>query len=156
MFKVTTEKELANAFRPRDRRTLVMPPKVTFPLYIRDYLAWPDPAGGRLFVLFEEPGTGHALGLAFRDDGEKGANGLCEWCHNVGNVPGVSLMMCEKNSKRAIGTWLCKDLACGNRVENMADLAGRNGQTARKQVLERMWKFAHEGLGIERVPTDQR
>jgi hypothetical protein len=154
VFRISSESDLLRTFRPRDRRVFQPPAKVTYPLYVRDYLAWPDPAGGRVFVVFPEPTTGNALGLAFRDDTGDTTSSLCEWCHSPGKPNQVALLMCEKSSKRSIGTWLCRDLACGTRVENAADLAGRNGVDARKAVLERMWRFAHEGLGIERVPND--
>ena len=44
MFRVATEKDFLDAFRPRDRKHVELPPELKFPMIIQDYLAWVDPA----------------------------------------------------------------------------------------------------------------
>jgi hypothetical protein len=155
MFKISSETELKKAFRPRDLKVFDLPVGVTWPLVVRGSFSWVEPAGVRAYTLFQDPGTGRALGLVFRRDGQqpKDPTGcMCEWCHQVGTLDRVGLLTCEKSSKRRIGTWLCRDLQCCERAEDLAFRSGRNAQHARQQVLDRMWRFAHEGLGIEAVP----
>lgn len=155
MFRILNEQQLLNAFRPRDRKVFDLPVGVTWPLVVRGCYSWVEPAGARAYTVFQDPGTGRALGLMFRRDGQqsKDATGcLCEWCHQLGTLDKVGLLTCEKSSKRRIGTWLCKDLQCCERAEDAAYRSGKNAQLARQQVLERMWRFAHDGLGIESVP----
>ena len=77
---------------------------------------------------------------------------MCDWCHESGTADRIGLLTCEKSSKRTIGAWLCKDLQCFQRAEDAAYRSGRNVQAARQQLLDRMWRFAHEGLGIQAVP----
>ncbi len=156
MFKIDDEQQLVSAFRPRDRKVLDLPAGMKWPLVVHGAHAWSEPAGVRSFVVFQDPGTGRALGLVFRRDGQgvhDAAGTLCEWCHQVGTADRVGMLACEKSSKRVVGTILCRDLLCCDRAEDAAFRAGRNGKIARQQVAERMWRFAHEALGIDAVPS---
>src|SRR4051794_21679691 len=85
MKRFTSQNELLDCFRPFERQEVELPPDLRFPLGITDYLAWAQPAGCRMYLVFEEPLTGKSLGVVFRCDqpgGEAGA-GMCEWCHSV-------------------------------------------------------------------------
>lgn len=150
MFRFATEEELRKTFRPRDRKTLELPVGLRFPLILRASLAWVDPTGVRAHGVFSTPEG--PLGLSFRRDTTSGA-ALCDWCHSYGGQDQVGLVVCERSSKRRVGLWLCRDLGCVQRAEDAADRAGRNSQNARQDVLERVWRFAQQGLGIARIPT---
>jgi hypothetical protein len=154
MFLIKTEQDLHNAFRPRERDVVTLPEDAHFPLFVRDYLAWVEPAGARVFLVFEDPESKRPLGIAFRRDQTPGGSiGMCEWCHSMGAADEVGLLTADKNSKRRMGVGLCRDLRCAQRLEQAADLAGRSAKEPKRRLLERMARFAREGLGIERVPA---
>jgi hypothetical protein len=151
MFLLKDEAALRQAFRPRDREPLELPAELRFPLFVRDYLAWVEPAGSRVFLVFCGPGEKVPTGIAFRRDarGERGAQGhLCEWCHAQGSGDEIGLLTTDVSSRRRVGTSLCLDLRCGQRLEEAADLRGRNGREAAKALLGRMSRFAQGALGI--------
>jgi hypothetical protein len=154
MFRISTEAELKKTFRPRDVRVFELPPEVRFPLYVRDVFSWVDLHGARACVVFMPPGENRPVALSFRRDmGPRPEGGvMCDWCHSFGSPDQVCMMMCEASSKRRVGVLLCRDLGCAQRVEDAADRAGRNVAAARATVVERMWRFAQEGLGITHVP----
>jgi hypothetical protein len=155
MFQLASEKEFLSAFRSRDRK-VVEPPKGTrFPLFVRDYLAWVDPYGVRVFLVFKAPGNQRPIGIAFRRDqqGDKTLTSrLCEWCHANGSADQIGLLTTDLDSKRRVGVNLCLDLRCGEKLESAANMAGRSVLDDTKQLLERMARFASEGLGIEEGP----
>ncbi|MBX5481366.1 MAG: FBP domain-containing protein [Myxococcaceae bacterium] len=150
MFRIASEKELFDAFRPRDRAVVEVPKGFTFPLVVRDYLGWRDASGSRVFLLFTAPGEKVPTGVAFRRDhastGEPAH--LCEWCHTIGTSDVVGLLTTDVNSKKRVGISLCLDLGCGARLEDAADRAGRNGRAAVRALLGRMAKFTRGALGV--------
>lgn len=152
MFQIESEKALLSAFRSRDRK-VVEPPKGTrFPLFVRDYLSWVDPYGVRVFLVFNAPGTQRLIGIAFRRDqqGDKTLmSRLCDWCHASGSADQIGLLTTDLDSKRRVGVNLCLDLRCGERLESTANMAGRSALDESKRLLERMARFASEGLGID-------
>jgi hypothetical protein len=154
MFLIKSERELLQAFRHRDRGAFEPPPGVPFPILVRDYRAWIDPSGVRAYLVFQDPGTGRPLGIAFRRDvaPDEGTSRMCDWCHNFG--ADVGLLTAERTSRRRVGVGICRDLRCAERIEQAAELAGRSSRPAQQRLLERMVRFAREGLGIEAVPRD--
>lgn len=151
MFRIDTDKDFLQAFRPRDRKHVEIPPELKFPLVVLDCLTWTDGPNGRSFVVFNAPGDKQPTGVAFRrDQSGGGANGarLCEWCHTYGAPDTVGLLTTDLNSKKRVGISLCLDLACAKRVEEVADRSGRNARVMMKTVLERMARFTREALKI--------
>jgi hypothetical protein len=156
MFRINTETELLNAFRPRDRKHVELPPGLRVPLFVRDYRAWSDPTGIRTFLVLTEPRSGRPMGIAFRRDQQGGASlvsHMCDWCHTTGPSNEIGLLTADANSRRRVGVNLCLDLRCGEKLEMAANLAGRNPRELTRRLMERMVRFAHEGLGIESVPA---
>lgn len=155
MFQIESEKEFLGAFRSRDRK-VVEPPKGTrFPLFVRDYLAWVDPYGVRVFLVFSPPGAQRPIGIAFRRDqqGDKTLTGrVCDWCHANGSADQIGLLTTDLDSKRRVGVNLCLDLRCGEKLETMANLSGRNVLEESKKLLARMARFASESLGLPADP----
>jgi hypothetical protein len=152
MFRIETEKELLNAFRSRDRKFVELPRGTKFPLFIRDYLAWVDPYGVRVFLVFTAPGSKKPTGIAFRRDqqGDKTvAPHVCDWCRTHGTSDQVGLLTTDVDSKRRVGINLCLDLRCNERLESVANLAGRNLVDETKRLIERMARFASEAVGIK-------
>lgn len=155
MFRIRTEEELRTCFRPKDLKAFELGDGMTFPLFVRDVFSWVEPQGARAHVVFLPPGEVRPVGLSFRrDQGSRAEGGvMCDWCHIHGSPDQVSMLMCTASSKRRVGVLLCRDLQCAQRVEDAADRAGRNVAAARGAVVQRMWRFAQEGLGITHVPA---
>jgi hypothetical protein len=157
MFLIKTEKELLQAFRPRDREKVELPEGIKFPLFVRDYLTWVEPAGTRVFLVLPSPGSSRKpMGIAFRRDAQGGGavSHMCDWCHAYGSSNEIGLLTTDVNSKRRVGVNLCLDLRCKEKLEAAADLSGRNPRDFTNALMERMTHFAREALRIETVPED--
>ncbi|HLL54344.1 MAG TPA: FBP domain-containing protein [Myxococcaceae bacterium] len=154
MFLIETEKDLLNAFRPRDRKQVELPPDFRFPHVLRDYTAWSDPQGVRTFLVLMEPLSKRPMGIAFERDHGGGSKGsMCDWCHAFGSSNEIGMLTAEVSSKRRVGVHVCLDLRCAEKIEQAANLAGRNARELTRQAVERMVRFAHEALGIKSVPA---
>ncbi len=152
MFRIETEKELLNAFRSRDRKHVELPKGTRLPLFVRDYLAWVDPYGVRVFLVFTAPGSKRPTGIAFRRDqqGDKTlALRVCDWCRASGSADQIGLLTTDVDSKRRVGVNLCLDLRCNEKLEAATNMAGGSVLDENRQLLERMARFANEALGIE-------
>jgi hypothetical protein len=152
MFRIETEKELLSAFRSRDRKFVELPKGTRLPLFVRDYLAWVDPYGVRVFLVFTAPGSKRPTGIAFRRDqqGDKTlAIGVCDWCRASGSTDQIGLLTTDVDSKRRVGVNVCLDLRCNEKVEAAMNMAGRSPVEELQQLIERMSRFASEGLGLE-------
>ena len=150
MFRIATEKDFLEAFRPKDRPVVELPKGLKFPLIVRDYLGWRDPSGTRVFLVFTAPGEKVPTGVAFRRDHHSTGEPthMCEWCHNLGSSDQVGLLTTDVTSKKRVGVSLCLDLGCGPRLEDAADRGGKNSRAATKALLERMAKFTREALSV--------
>ncbi len=156
MFRIETEKELLGAFRSRDRKHVELPKGTKLPLFVRDYLAWVDPYGVRAFLVFTAPGSNRPTGIVFRRDqqGDRTlAIGVCEWCRASGSSDQIGLLTTDVDSKRRVGVNVCLDLRCNEKLEAAMNMAGRSAVDETRQLIERMARFAHEGLGIEFSPV---
>ncbi|WNG43761.1 hypothetical protein F0U60_06375 [Archangium minus] len=152
MFRIETEKELLSAFRSRDRKFVDLPKGTSLPLFVRDYLAWVDPYGVRVFLVFTAPGSKRPTGIAFRRDqqGDKAlALRVCDWCRASGSADQIGLLTTDVDSKRRVGVNLCLDLRCNEKLETAANLSGRSALDDIKALSERMSRFASEALGME-------
>ncbi|HYH98159.1 FBP domain-containing protein [Hyalangium sp.] len=156
MFRLETDRTLIEAFRPRDRRVIEMPSGVTFPFFVRDYLAWTETSGARVYLVFSAPGSRKPIGIIFRrssQDASVRTAQMCDWCHSYGSSSEVGLLTTDVNSKRRVGVLLCVDLRCKEKLEDAADRTGRHPIESLKQLQERMFRFAHEALGFETQPA---
>jgi hypothetical protein len=150
MFKIESADALLATFRPKDRRAVELPADLSFPVLVADYLAWQHPAGGRVFLVFAPP-KGPPIGVAFDSNGGGGAGvpHLCDWCHVSSPGTGVALLTATRTSTKRIGVNVCADLSCKVKIEEQANRLGTGTRRQMEQLLERMARFAHEGLGIE-------
>ncbi len=150
MFKLESEKALMDAFRTKDRPQVELTRELQLPLFVRHYVAWKHPAGERLYLVFAVPG-GAPTGIVF--DSFKGEGlavpQMCHWCHSPSAGADIAMLMTKVSSKRTIGVQVCADLSCQRKLEDEADRSGRSVLPAMNTLLERMGRFAHEGLGIE-------
>lgn len=150
VFKLDSETALLQSFRPKDRKALEPPPGVTFPLFVPDYLAWPHPAGGRVYLVFAVP-KGAPTGIAFDTNGGagEGVPQMCDWCHGYATGTGVRLLTATVTGKKRVGVHLCADLGCQRKLEDEANRSGRSVRPAMQALLARMGRFASEGLNID-------
>jgi hypothetical protein len=152
VFRLETDRALIESFRARDRRVIEMPPGITFPLFVRDYLVWTETSGARVYLVFAAPGSRKPIGIIFRrDSSDSGArtSRMCDWCHSQGSSSEVGLLTTDVNNTRRVGVVLCVDLRCKQKLEDAADRSGRHPLEVLEQLQERMFRFAHEALGIE-------
>ena len=156
MFLIETEKDLLHAFRPRDRDKVELPKGLKFPLFVRDYFAWVDPAGARVFLVAPSPEGKRPMGLAFRREPQTSGtpSHMCDWCHTYGSAMEIGLLSTDVNSKRRVGVNLCLDLRCKEKLESAADQSGRHFRGQLPPRMERMNRFAREARGLTTVPND--
>lgn len=150
MFLLDSDKALLDSFRPRDRKHVELLPEHKFPLFVRDYLAWTHPAGGRVFLVFATP-HGAPVGIAFDSNGGTAAAvpQMCHWCHCHASGSGVALLSARLTANKRVGVAVCSDLSCAKKLEDEANRAGRSVRPAMVKLVERMGQFASEGLGID-------
>lgn len=155
MFRFETDRALIESFRSRDRRVIEMPSGITFPLFVRDYLAWTETSGARVYLVFTAPSSRKPIGIIFRRNSSGGGltSSMCEWCHSPGSSSEVGLLTTDADDKRRVGVHLCLDLRCKEKLEDAADRSGRHPREALEQLRERMFRFAHEALGIDAQPA---
>jgi hypothetical protein len=132
-----------------------MPAGVTFPLFVRDYLVWTETSNARVYLVFGIPGSYKPMGIIFRRDQSGGdlITQMCEWCHTSGPSSQVGMLTVDVNSKRRVGVSLCLDLHCKDRLEEIANRSGRQPRDFLTSLQERMYRFAHQALGVEAQPS---
>jgi hypothetical protein len=93
MFKLDSEDALLATFRPKDRKRVDVSAEVKLPLFVRDYLAWTQPAGSYVYLVFATP-DGVPTGIVFETNGGAGATvpQMCDWCHSSGLGSQVGLL----------------------------------------------------------------
>lgn len=150
MFMLDSEEALLKAFRPKDRATVEAPPQTKFPLFVRNYLSWTHPAGGRVFLVFTVP-HGVPTGVVFETNGAGGPTvpAMCDWCHQTARGTDVGLLTAQRNARKKVGINVCVDLSCQQKLEDEANRAGHSALPALERLLERMGKFAQEALDID-------
>jgi len=149
MFQLTSEQMLVQSFRPRDRPGMELPPGVKYPLFVRDYLAWTEPSGAGVRLVFSLPG-GAPTGIFFRRaHGERTTASMCEWCHTTGGAHEIGLMTADVSSRKRAGVIICLDLRCQEKIEDAANRGGRSALDAKRELLQRIGRFAREALGID-------
>jgi hypothetical protein len=150
MFKLDTEQALLGAFRPKDRAGVEVTKDIVLPRFVRDYLAWTEPSGAHVYLVFAVPG-GVPTGVVF--DVTRGAGSttpqLCDWCHTSGFGNGVALLTATVNSRRRAGVNVCADLSCKDKLEEAANRGGYSVLPSMQRLLERMGRFASEALKID-------
>lgn len=152
MIRIASEKELLESFRLIDRAEVELPGNGRFPMVIRDYLAWSEPSGNRLFLVLADRERQLPLGIVFRRDqsGGSGPARMCEWCHAVRSGDGVTLLTAASSSHRRVGLNLCRDLSCKDRLEEapgVDDLPRLlSDQERLRRILRRMSAFARQNL----------
>ena len=148
MFKLESEEALIAAFRPKDSTRVELPPQLQLPLFVRDYLAWSHPAGGRVYLVFAVPG-GVPTGIVLEGNSGSAVPAMCDWCHCSSVGTGVGLLTAQLNAKKRVGVHVCSDLSCKKKLEEEADRSGRSVLPAMEKLIARMGRFASQALQID-------
>ncbi len=151
MFNLESEEALRASFRPKDSKMVDLAPELKFPMFVRDYLAWVHPAGGRIYLVFAVPGA-VPTGIVF--DGKSSSAGasvtsMCDWCHCSSAGTGVGLLTAQLNAKKRVGVHVCWDLSCKQKLEEDANRSGRSVVPLMQKLVARMGRFASEALKID-------
>ena len=147
MFRLESEKELRECFRPLDRDSMEVPRTMTFPVYVRDYLAWGESSGVRTFLVFSEPESGKHLGVSFRrNPGGITPMGFCQWCHSTGSSVDIGLLTADASARKRVGVHVCLDLRCIEKLEARSNMTGENSRLLARAVIEKMAEFARQAL----------
>jgi hypothetical protein len=154
MFKLDTEQQLLDTFRPKDAQLVQLVPEVMPPKFVRSYLAWKHPAGNYVFLVFAVP-NGTPTGIVFESNGGTSAAvpSMCDWCHCYGIGAKVAMLTARLNAKKRVGVYVCSDLSCQQKLEDEADRAGRSVVPDLEKLIERMGKFASDALKIDLFRT---
>lgn len=147
MFRIESEAQLLECFRPLDRGTVVAAKDFAYPLFVKDYLAWGDPGGARTFLVFSEAGSTKPLGISFRRASTPGAPAhLCDWCHSPGGSYEIGLLVAEATDRRRVGVNACLDLGCARKLEDRSERSGENARLLMRGLLEKASRFARQSL----------
>ena len=142
MFRIASEKELLESFRPLEREEVILSEPLRFPLFVKDYLTWIEPAGNRVYLVFNDRNSGPPLGIVFRRDQSTGGTvgRMCEWCHSVGASDSVSLLTATVSSKRRVGIQLCRDLSCKEKMESNPVADDFSGSLTSRERVQKIVK----------------
>lgn len=147
MFRIESEKELRDCFRPIDRDAIELTSEMKFPIYVRDYLSWVEPSGARTYLVYESPDSEKTFGIAFkRNPGRPSPTNFCEWCHSVGASSEIGLLSADASDRRRVGINLCLDLSCVSKLEARSSLTGENSRHLARELVAKFSDFAKRTL----------
>jgi hypothetical protein len=152
MLRITSETELLETFRALDRDEVQTPHGVKYPLAVRDYLAWPEPSGHRIFLVFEDQATKQPRGVVFQRTPAPADTpaSMCQWCHAVRSGSGVGLLTAAAGRNRRIGLHLCSDLNCRDHALGAPGIhdfnEGLSSTEKMQRLLQRMSDFVRGNL----------
>ncbi len=153
MIRIASENEILNSFRELDRSEVEFPENLQVPLLLKDYLAWTEPSGYRVFLVFNDPVKNVPMGVVFHRGAATGASPpmMCEFCHSVRSGDGVMMLTAAASSRRRVGLSLCRDLNCKAKIEASAPGAHDffESATPREKVqrlVRRMAVFSRQNL----------
>lgn len=142
-FTITSKEELVQAFRIRDQKKLILPEKLKFPFKVKPYLTWREPSSVYTYLVFKLPIWDLPRGVAFKRTHISGepSGGLCNWCHSYGSSEEISLLNVTMSSKESSSYYICNDLRCAEKIEEAANLAGKNPEKNLLELFQRMEKL---------------
>lgn len=152
MEQIKSEEELLSAFRPRDRKHVELPSDMTFPLMFNHYLAWTESSRARVFLLFKRPSWKAPAAISFRRTHSSGSGGMCDWCQTIGGSDQIGLLSITRDPNTSVGFMLCLDLGCINRLEQVAELSGKDFGQLSKGLIDKITRFFENNLEIQSEP----
>lgn len=152
MLRISSVEEMKQSFRPIDQEEVQFPAEMTFPLLVRDYLAWVEPSGHRTYLVFADPAGQKARGIVFRR-GHQSADSpavMCDWCHSVRGRGTVGLLTATVSPTHRIGLNLCRDLSCKEKLDKPPSandvFESIPADDKKRRLVERMSVFARRNL----------
>lgn len=143
-FTIESEKDLIQAFRYHDQKKLVLPNHITYPIQAQHYYAWRESSGVYIYMVFKKPEWKAPIGIVFKRShaGSHLSNSrLCDWCLSYGPSDLVGMLSVTLNSRQSAGMMLCLDLGCAERLEEAAELGGKNFEKLAHQLYDRVGRF---------------
>lgn len=142
-FAISSEEELIQSFRLRDQKKLILPENFQFPLKVRSYLTWKEPSGTYTYLVFKMPNWDSPRGVAFKRASamSENAGGLCNWCHAYGGSEEIGMLSTAMSSTISHSYFLCKDLNCIEKIEEMSMLSGKNPEKYISQLYQKIEKL---------------
>jgi hypothetical protein len=122
MFKIENSEQLKSYFRIFEQEEVQTLVEMNFPLVVKDYLAWNEPSGHRVYLVFQSPTNAQPYGVVFeKTRGGEPVPMMCDWCHSIRPKATVALLTARVTSRQSVGVHACHDLQCKDRLsENPA------------------------------------
>lgn len=151
MDSILNEAELLNLFRPNDRKRVDIPAHMVFPFAFNHYVAWVEPAGNYVYLVFKKPSWKNPVGVTFRrtNGSVQSPSRMCDWCHSCGPSSEIGLLSVTIDPNTTIGMMLCLDLSCINKLETVAGISGKNFEKLAEGLFERMNRFIKNAIKTE-------
>jgi hypothetical protein len=150
-FTLRSDHDVLETFRKTDQDSVIFLGNLHYPLSIQSYHTWTDPSGVYTYLVYKRQDWETPLGLVFQRN-KPGASvspaGMCEWCNSFGASNETGLMTTNINAKVSGGTWLCLDLSCAQKIQEMSGCTAR----AKEKRLEKL--FQKIGAFYQRVRFD--
>lgn len=150
-FTLRSDADVLETFRKTDQDSVILSRNLRYPLFIKHDHTWTDPSGVYTYLVYKRQDWETPLGLVFHRN-QPGASaspaGMCEWCNSFGTSNEFGLMTTSLNTKVSSGTWLCLDLACAQKIE---EIAGLNSKAKEKRLGKLFQKI---GAFYQRVRFD--
>lgn len=143
-FRLASEEEVMACFREKDRRKVILPRLMPFPVVADYYYAWGEASGTYLYLLFRRPEWADPRGVVFKRmhaTGDARTGRMCDWCHAYGGGDQVGMMTTALDARRSAGLVLCLDLACFDKLETISDQSRKPIEKLAAGLLERMGSF---------------
>lgn len=142
-FSIYSEQEFVNSFRPADQKKLLLPPGLKFPMVVRSYFTWKESSGVYTYIIFKKPNWDLPRGMVFKraHHGAEAQGRLCSWCNSYGSSEEIGMMSVSANSNVSAAYILCRDLRCIEKIEEAANLSGKNPEHLVHQLYHRIGTF---------------
>ncbi len=142
-FSIESKEDLVQSFRAQDRKKLIFPAGLLFPLHVRSYFAWKESSGVYTYLVFKNPNWDLARGIVFKRVGQGDAptGGLCGWCHSYGGSDEIGMLSVAMNSNISCSYIVCHDLRCIEKIEETSARSGKQPEVAIQQMYRRIENF---------------
>ena len=151
-FSVASEQELIASFRPLDQKKLILPVGLKYPLKIRSYFTWKESSGVYNYLLFKKPTWDLPKGVVFKRARQpmEFMGTLCSWCHSYTTSDEIEMLSVAMNSNISAGYILCRDLRCVEKIEESANLSGKNPEYVIHKLYDKIGLF-FENLSLYKL-----
>lgn len=153
MVRILSDDQLLQSFRPFERGEVQIPSDFAYPLAMKDYLAWTEPSGHRVFLVFSDKESLQGVIFYRTKVASDTPAAMCQWCHSVRGRAGVSLLSATVDRDRRIGVYLCSDLNCRHNLMSTPGVNDFHEGLSRQErvmgMMARMRKFVYDNLDLQ-------